>query len=59
VQLTFSDGNCSSSIYLLAFHLCFVSKTLIFIYKLHAYMFVDHTVFYNIWSLRGSKTAEM
>jgi len=27
VQLTFSDGNCSSSIYLLAFHLCFVSKT--------------------------------
>ena len=30
VQLTFSDGNCSSSIYLLAFHLCFVSKTLNF-----------------------------
>jgi len=27
VQLTFSDGNCSSSIYLLAFHLlCFVSS---------------------------------
>ena len=30
VQLTFSDGNCSSSIYLLAFHLSFVSKTLSF-----------------------------
>jgi len=30
VQLTFSGGNCSSSIYLLAFHLCFVSKTLSF-----------------------------
>jgi len=30
VQLTFSDGNCSSSIYLLTFHLCFVSKTLSF-----------------------------
>jgi len=30
VQLTFSDGNWSSSIYLLAFHLCFVSKTLSF-----------------------------
>jgi len=30
VQLTFSDGNCSSSIYLLAFHLCFVSKMLRF-----------------------------
>ena len=28
VQLTFSDGNCSSSINLLAFHACFVSKTL-------------------------------
>jgi len=27
VQITFSDGNCSSSIYLLVFHLCFVSKT--------------------------------
>jgi len=27
VRLTFSDGNSSSSIYLLAFHLCFVSKT--------------------------------
>jgi len=27
VQLTFSDENFSSSIYLLAFHLCFVSKT--------------------------------
>jgi len=38
VQLTFSDGNCSSSIYLLEFYLCFV-------YKLHAHMFVDHTVF--------------
>jgi len=38
VQLTFSDGTCSSSIYLLAFHLCFV-------YRLHAYMFADHTVF--------------
>jgi len=32
VQLTFSDGNCSSSIYLLAFHLCFVSKTLKFLF---------------------------
>ena len=30
VQLTFSDGNCSSSIYLLAFHLCSFSKTLSF-----------------------------
>jgi len=28
VQHTFSDGNRSSSIYLLEFHLCFVSKTL-------------------------------
>jgi len=28
VQLAFSDRNCSSSIYLLAFHLCFVSKIL-------------------------------
>jgi len=56
VQLTFSDGNCSSSIYLLVFHLCFVSKKLSFVYKLHAYMFVDHTVFYDIWSLKVSKT---
>ena len=30
VQLTFSDGNCSSSIYILAFHLRFVSKRLSF-----------------------------
>jgi len=30
VQLSFSDGNSSSSIYLLAFHLCFVSKMLSF-----------------------------
>jgi len=30
VQLTFSNGNCCSSIYLLAFHLCFVSKMLSF-----------------------------
>jgi len=30
VQLTCSDGNCSSSLYLLAFHLRFVSKTLSF-----------------------------
>jgi len=59
VQLAFSDGNCSSSIYLLAFHLCFVSITLIFVYKLHAYMFVDHTIFYGIWSLKVSKTTEM
>jgi len=56
VQLTFSDGNCSSSIYLQAFHLCFVSKTLSFVYKLHAYTFVDHTVFHDIWSLKVSKT---
>ena len=34
VQLTFSDGNCSSSIYLLAFHLCFVSKTLSFCFRI-------------------------
>ena len=60
VQLTFSDGNCSSSIYLLAFHLCFISKTQVFVYKLHAYMFVDHTVFfYDIWSLKVSKTTEI
>ena len=56
VQLTFSDGNCSSSIYVLTFHLCFVSKTLSFFYKLHAYMFVDRTVLYDIWSLKVSKT---
>jgi len=61
VQLTFNDGNCSSSIYLLAFHPCFVSKTLSFacIYKLHTYVFVDHTVFYDIWSLKVSKTTKM
>jgi len=59
VHLTFSHGNCSSSIYLLAFHLCFVSKTLSFVYKLHAYMFVDHTVFYDIWSLKVSKATQM
>ena len=52
VQLTFSDGNCSSSIYLLGFSQVFASK-------LHAYMFVDHTVFYDIWSLKISKTKEM
>jgi len=28
VQLTCTDGNCSSSIYLPEFYLCFVSKTL-------------------------------
>ena len=38
VQLTFSDGNSSSSIYLLAFHLCFVSKTLFF-----KFLFTDYT----------------
>ena len=47
VQLTFSDGNCNSSIYLLAFHLCFVSKTWSFCLQITyiRYMFVDHTVF--------------
>jgi len=30
-----------------------------FVYKLHAYMFVDHTVFYEFWSLKVSKTTEM
>jgi len=30
VQLAFSDRNCSSSIYLLVFHRCFISKTLSF-----------------------------
>ena len=59
VQLTFSDGNNSSSIYLLAFHLCFVSKTLSFVYKLHAHIFVDHTDFYDIWTLKVNKTTEM
>jgi len=59
VQLTFSDGNCSSSIYPLAFHRCFVSKTLSFVYKVHAYMFVEHIVFYDIWSLKVSKTTEI
>jgi len=34
-------------------------KRSVFVYKLHAYMFVDHTVFYDIWSLKVSKTAEM
>jgi len=34
VQLTFSDGKCSSSIYRLAFHLCFVSKTLSFCFQI-------------------------
>jgi len=59
VQLTFSDGNCSSSIYLLAFHFCFVSETLSFVYKLHAHIFVDHTNFYDIWSLKVNNTTKM
>jgi len=59
VQLAFGDGNCSSSIYLRTFHLCFVSKTISFVYKLHEYVFVDHTAFYGIWSLKVSKTTEM
>jgi len=52
VQLTFSDGNCSSSIYFLAFHLSFAPKTKVFVYKLHAYMFVDHAVFYHFGHLK-------
>jgi len=50
VQLTFSDGNCSSSIYLLAFYLCFVSKTLSFclqiscIHVCWSYCFLWHLV---------------
>ena len=50
VQLTFSDGNCSSSIFLLAFHLCFVSKTLSFclqitcIHVCWSYCFLWHLV---------------
>jgi len=31
----------------------------VFVYKLDAYMFVDHTVFYGIWSPKVSKTTEM
>ena len=52
MQLTFSDGNCSSSIYLLAFHPCFVSKTLSFVNKFHANMFVDHNVIFYWISYR-------
>jgi len=50
VQLTFSDGKYSSSIYLLAFHLCFVSKTLSFclqiicIHVCWSYCFLWHLV---------------
>jgi len=50
VQLTFSDGNCSSSIYPLAFQLCFVSKTLSFclhitcIHVCWSYCFLWHLV---------------
>ena len=50
VQLTFGDGNCISSIYLLAFHLCFVSKTLSFclqvtsIHVCWSYCFLWHLV---------------
>jgi len=41
VQLTFNDGNCSSSIYLLAFHLCFVSKTqVLFTNYMHTYLLI-------------------
>jgi len=31
-------------------------KRLVFAYKLHAYMFVDHIAFYDIWSLKVGKT---
>jgi len=34
-------------------------KRKVFVYKLHAYMVVDHTVFYDMWSLKVSKTTEM
>jgi len=50
VQVTFSDGNCSSSIYLLAFHLCFVSKSLSFCLQISckhvcwSYCFLWHLV---------------
>ena len=50
VQLIFSDRNCSSSIYLLAFHLCIVSKTLSFclqitcIHVCWSYCFLRHLV---------------
>ena len=41
VQLAFSEGNCSSSIYLLAFHLCFVSKTLfLFVNYMHTCLLI-------------------
>ena len=50
VQFTFSDRNCSSSIYLQAFHLCFVSKMLSFclqitcIHVCWSYCFLCHLV---------------
>jgi len=37
----------------------FCFENAVFFYKLHAYMFVDHTVFHDIWSLKVSKTTEM
>jgi len=32
---------------------------LFFFQNVYAYMFVDHTAFYDIWSLEVSKTSEM
>jgi len=37
----------------------FLFTNYIFVYKLHVRMFVDHTVFHDIWSLKVSKTTEM
>jgi len=59
VQPTFSDGNCSSSIYHLAFHLCFVSKTLSFCLQITCIHACSSYCFYDIWSLKVSKTTEM
>jgi len=59
VQLTFSDGNCSSSIYLLTFHLCFVSKLQSFCLQITCIHICWSYCFYDIWSLKVSKTKEM
>ena len=58
VQLTFSDGNCSSTIYLLAFHLCFVSKMLfLFTNYMHACLLI--ILFFIKFGHSKWKTTEM
>jgi len=59
VQLTVNDGNCSSSIYLLAFHLRFVSKTLSFHLQITCIHVCWSYCFYDIWSLKVRKTTEL